>query len=249
MTQATPPGDIPLYEGLGAEWNDIVGALPEDRRAELAPRLKERLDARDASYAPLKQWEDLQKSGVSPDHVGAALNIFSAIENNPRQIYDTLAKYLNITPTQAKAAVETLEDVTEENGEDPRLQTMQQQIDTLAQIALAQRKMSTEEQQVAEQEAILEKDMTALKNKYGEGEVNEEEVLMRMLHKGMSAEDAFQEYSGMVTQLRSRRPSPMLLGSGGVVPRKAVDVTKLDSAGTKSLVAQMMQHGIDESNK
>lgn len=239
MGQPTPPGDIPLYEGLGADWNDIVGGFPEDKRAELAPLLKQRIDA----YEPLKQWEDLQKSGITPDYAGTALNLFSIIENNPRQVYDTIGKYLNITPAEAKEAVETLE---EEGGDDPRIQTMQQQLDTLTQIALAQRQQTTAEKQAADQDAAVEKEIGAVKKKYGDSEVNEEEVLMRMLHKGMTAEQAHLEFSGLVTNIRKTRPSPMVIGGGGAVPRKTIDVKSLSGADTKSLVAQMMEQANTE---
>ncbi len=240
MGQPTPPGDnIPLYEGLGPEWNDIVGALPEDRRAELAPRLKERLD----QYEPLKQWEDFQKSGITPDYANTALHLFNVIENNPREVYDTIGKHLGITPQEVKKAADVLEANTD--IDDPRIQTMQQQIDTLAQIALAQRQQTTAEQQAAEADAEIEKELSNLKKKYGD-EVDEEEIIMRMIHKGVTAEQAYQEYSGKIAELRKRRPAPMIIGGGGAIPRKSIDVTKLDNASTKDLVAQMMDHANTE---
>jgi len=240
MGQPTPPGDMPLFDGLGSEWNDIVGALPEDKRAELAPRIKERISA----YEPLKSYEDFHRSGITPDHISTALGVFSLIENKPREIYDAIGQHLGLTPQEAKAAVKTLE---KEMEEDPRIQTMQQQIDTLAQIALAQRQHTTQEQQLAEQEAALEKEMSSLKSKYGD--FDEEEIIMRMIHKDMSAEQAFQEYANKISELRKTRPSPMVIGGGGVVPQRKLDVTQLDNMGTKNLVAQMMQHAMLEQKK
>lgn len=240
MGQPTPPGDMPLFEGLGSEWNDIVGAFPEDKRAELAPKLKEKIDA----FTPLRQWEDLHKSGVTPEHASTALNLFSMIENNPREVYTAIGNFLGLTPQETKEAVEELQE-SQGDGDDPRLRTLQQQVDTLAQIALAQRQQTAAEQQAAEQDAAVEKELNDLRNKYGD--VDEEEILMRMLHKGLSAEQAYQEYSGKVAELRKRRPAPMIIGGGGNIPRKQLDVTKLDSAGTKDLVAQMMQHAMNES--
>jgi hypothetical protein len=243
MTMPTPPGDMPLFEGLGTEWNDIVAGFPEEQRSELASKLKSRID----TYEPLKQWDSLQKSGVTPDHASTALNVFSLLETNPRQIYETIGNYLNITPQQAKEAVETLEETNNDNGVDPRLQTIEQQVQTLTQIALAQRQQSTQEKQILEQEAQLDKEITGLKAKYGD--VDEEQILMRMLQKNITAEDAYKEYAAMVTQIRSKRPSPMLMGGGGNIPNRAIDPTKLDSAGTKNLVAQMMQHALDENRR
>jgi hypothetical protein len=241
MGQPTPPGDIPLYEGLGTEWNDIVSAIPEDRRAELGPKIKERL----SGYEPLQQYADLHKSGITAEQAGTALNLFSIIENNPREVYETLGKHLGITAEAAKEAVEELE---EENGDDPRIQTLQQQVDTLAQIALAQRKMSTEERQNAEADAALDKEITELKNKYGK-DLPEDEIIMRMIHKNLTAEQAYQEYSGRVAEIQKRRPAPMIMGQGGAIPSRAIDVKKLDNKGTKNLVAQMLDHANAERNQ
>jgi hypothetical protein len=234
MGQPNPPGDIPLYDGLGAEWNDIVGALPEDRRNELAPKLKERLDA----YTPLKEYEEFQKAGISKTQIYDAVNLFDVIEKDPRMVYDTLAKHLGISPQEVKQATETMEETVDED--DPRIRTMQQQLDTLSQIALAQRQEETQSKIQADAEAQLESELSALHKKYGD--VNEEEIVMRMLAKGIDAEQAYNEFTALTTDIRRRPPAPQILGGGGTVPARAIDPTKLDSAGTKNLVAQMMMH-------
>jgi hypothetical protein len=68
---------------------------------------------------------------------------------------------------------------------------------------------------------------------------------MRMLHKNMSAEEAYAEYSGRVSEIQKRRPAPVIMGAGGSVPNRGIDVKKLDNEGTKNLVAQMIQHAND----
>jgi hypothetical protein len=235
MGQPTPPGDnVPLYEGLDSSWNDIVSAFPEDRRNELAPLLKSRID----SYEPLKQWESFQKDGITPDSAKTALDTLKYIESNPKDVYEAIGKHLGISATQAEQVVEEIEDG---DSTDPRIAKLQQQIDTMSQIMIAGRQQTLQEKEAAQQDAAIDKEINALKAKHGD-EVNEEEVIMRMLHKNMTAEQAHQEYSAMVSELRRTRPAPMLLGSGGSVPKKGIDVTKLDSAGTKNLVAQMLEH-------
>jgi polyhydroxyalkanoate synthesis regulator phasin len=238
MGQPTPPGDLPLIEGLDASWNEFVSAIPEDRRAELAPKLKEQL----AQYEPLKQWEDLHKSGITPDQAGTALNLFSIIENNPQEVYETIGKHLGITKEEAKEVVKEIE---KDDSGDPRILQMQQQLDTLAQIALAQREMTTKEKQAEEQDRALEKEINDIKAKYGD-DIPEDEILMRMGYKGMTAEQAYQEYTGRVTDIRSRRPAPRIMGSGGVIPSNAINPIKLSNQDTKSLVAQMIEHGNQE---
>lgn len=235
MGQPTPPGDnVPLYEGLGPEWNDIVGALPEDKRSELAPRLKERLDA----YEPLKQWEDFHKKGITPEQADTALNLYKIIDSNPREVYETIGKHLGLTAAEAEQVVEELEDADQN---DPRIAKLQQQVETLAQIALTQNQQTQQQRLAEEQDALLEAEITAIKKKYGD-DVPEDQLVMRMLHKNMTAEQAYQEYSQFVSEIRSRRPSPMILGGGGNVPPRRIDPIKLDNKDTKSLVAQMLDH-------
>lgn len=240
MGQPTPPGDSPLFEGLDASWNDIVGAFPEDRRSELAPKLKERI----SSYEDLKPWGEFSKNGVSPDQASTALNLYNIIETNPREVYDTIGKHLGITAKQAEEVVDELEDA---DSDDPRIAALQQQVETLAQIALAQRQQTSAEQQAAEQDAKLNKEIEDIQKKYGK-DIPEDEILMRMLHKNMTAEQAYQEYSGRVSDIQKRRAAPFVMGGGGTVPNRAIDPVKLDSKDTKSLVAQMMQHANSERN-
>lgn len=240
MGQPTPPGDgVPLYEGLDASWNDIVGGFPEDKRAELAPKLKSRLET---EYEPLRAYEDFHRSGVKPDQISGALSLYSMIENNPRQVYDAIGNYLGLTAQEVKQAAETMQE--EVDDDDPRIATMQRQLDTLTQIALAQRQQVTQQQQQEEQDAAIDKELKGLAKKYGD--VDEQEVLMRMLHLNMTAEQAYQDYTSKFDKIRQRRPSPMVLGAGGNIPANSIDPTKLSPTDTKSLVANMMQQAAAE---
>lgn len=242
MGQPIPPGDSPLYEGLGSDWNDIVGAFPEDKRAELAPILKQRIDSIESGYAPLKQWDDFQKSGITPDHARTALNLFSTIENNPREVLNTMAQHLGVTIQEAQQIQEAIEDG---DPEDPRIQRLQQQVETMSQIMLAKNQQESSLKQQQEQDAAIEKEFKGLRDKYGD--VDEEEILMRMLHQNMSAEDAYKAYTSKFDSIRRTRPAPMIMGQGGSVPRQNFDPTKLSNSDTKNLVAQMMQQALNES--
>lgn len=242
MGQPTPPGDLPLIEGLDPGWNEFVSAIPEDRRAELGPKLKERVSSLTAPYEPLKPWEEFTKAGITPEQAKNAVDLYAVIENKPREVYDLLGKHLGVSPQEVKEAVE---EATESGDLDPRIQTMQKQIETVAKLVMAQNQQTTQEKQVAQEEAALAKEMDNLKKKYSD--VNEEEIMMRMYAKGLSAEDAYKDYDKFATSIRQRRPAPMILGGGGqAVPPKSIDPTKLDNKGTKDLVAQLMQQGLQE---
>lgn len=251
MGQPNPPGDLPLIEGLDTSWNEIVNYIPEDKRTEFGPKLKERVTSLTSDYEPLKQWEDLQKSGITPEDAGNALSILTTIENNPQQVYETLGKYLEsqgLTPKQAKEAVEGMQEG--ETSEDPRIAYLQQQIETMAQILLAQRDQTSQARLAQEADAEIDKQLKGLEKKYGKGSFDENEILMRMAYNDMDAEQAYQDYTGFVTKVRTSRPAPMLLGSGGHIPTNtAPDVRKMDSKQTKDFVAQIMQNAVNEGRQ
>lgn len=235
MAHPTPPGDIPLIEGLGPEWNDIVGAVPEEMRGDIGSKLKERISA----FEPLKQYEDFANAGIDPAQIKTSLDVFAAVENNPKEVYEAIGRHLGISTAAAKEMVEEIEE--QDDGENPDIAALKQQVDTLAQIALAQRQQTAAEKLAAEQDAQLEREIGDIKKKYGD-DVPEDEILMRMLHKGLTAEQAYQEYATRANDIRSRRPAPFVLGSGGHIPNKSIDPTKLNNKETKDLVAQMMDH-------
>lgn len=244
MGQPTPPGDSPLYDGLGSEWNDIISGFPEDQRAILAPKLKERISGYETQLEAVKPWQEFSKGGITPEHARTAVDVYSIIENNPRQVYDTLAQHLNITPAQAKEVVQELENDTTGN---PEIAALKQQVETLAQIALAQRQQESQSVQQAAADKEIENELSALGKKYGD--VDEEEIVMRMLQKNLTAEQAYQEYTNKVSELRKTRPAPYIMGQGGTIPAKQIDVTKLDNKATKNLVAQMLDHANAEARK
>lgn len=249
MGQPTPPGDLPLFDGLGSEWNDIVGAFPEDKRGELAPKLKERI----AQYEPLKGYADFHKSGITPDKVGTALNLQQFIENNPQQAYEAIGNFLGITPQQAQQAVE------EENGNgqesspeadallnDPRYKTLQEQVQTLMQVTVMKDQQERQSKAAQEADASLDKELADLRKKHGD--FPEREIVMRMANNDMTAEEALADFTQLADSLR-RRPAPFLMGNGGQVPRNNIDPTKLTPKDTRALAAQMMQQAMNEANQ
>lgn len=251
MGQPTPPGDIPLYDGLGSEWNDIVGAIPEDKRNELAPKLKERID----QYEPLKGYNDFHKSGLTPDKLSTAYNLQQFIESNPRQAYDAIGNFLGITPQQAQQAVEEAQGQGQEEEtppeidallNDPRYKTLQDQVQTLMQLTVVKDQQERQNQQAAEADKLVEKELSDLKKKHGD--FPEEEIIMRMVNKNISGEQALQEFNALADSLR-RRPAPFLMGNGGQVPTNKIDVTKLTDKDARGLAAQMMQQAVNEQRQ
>lgn len=247
MGQPTPPGDMPLIEGLPVEWNDIVSGFPEDKRAEFGPKIKERLSSYESTQQAYEPWRNLQDSGLTPELASTAATLYRLIESDPRQVYETIGKHLGISPQQAQEVVQDVKEDAED--EDPRfakLSTLEKQVQVMSQILLGQRDMEAQEKAKAEADAALDKELKTLKAKYSD--VDEEQVVMYMLQHNTNAEEAYKAYTERDDRIRSRRPAPFVLGSGGHIPtNKPIDPKTLSPADTKSLVAQMMQQGQNEA--
>ncbi|HEY0770697.1 MAG TPA: hypothetical protein VGD31_10225 [Sphingobacteriaceae bacterium] len=242
----TPPGNAPLIEGLDPSWNALVEYVPEDKRGEFANGLKERV----SSYSALEPWKEFASQGITPELAKTSVDLYNIIERNPREVYETIGKHLNITPAQAKEVVQDLQDEVDEGDEDdPRIQRLQQQVDTLAQIALAKNQQELQSKAQEEANAKLEAELSAAKKKYGD-DIPDEHLLMRMMHMNMSADEAAKDYRAHEEKIRARRPAPWVMGgSGNTVPNQKIDPTKLSGQDTRNLVAQMFQHAAAENKR
>lgn len=233
--EPTPPGNAPLIEGLDPSWNALVEYVPEDKRGEFASGLKERV----TSYESLKPWQEFASKGITPDKVNTAVTLYDIIERNPREVYDTLAQHLNITPAQAQQGMQQMqEEIDEGDPEDPRIQELQHKVDTLSQIMLAEHQQKTQAQAAQEADKKIQSEIEAAQKKYGD--IPEEQLLMRMAQMDMTADQAAQDYLKFVENIQKRRPAPWVLGAGGQIPQKNIDVTKLSGAETRNLVAQQI---------
>lgn len=255
------PQETPLIEGVDPSWNSVVSHIPEDKRPEIAPTIQQYHQQLEDLRNNYKPWEELTNSGIDADYAQRAITIVDAIENQPHMVYERLHNYLYPNGTQGQGNnVNNTGTGSEETGneptgqqtqqtqsQDPTIQQMQTQLNTLAQIALAQKEEKQTQQQQAEEDAALDREIIQLKEKHGD--FPENEVLMRayyardVLGKDMNLEEAYQEYSNVVGEAQKRRPAPFLLGGGsGQIPKPSVDPGKLDSKGTKDLVTQMLNH-------
>jgi hypothetical protein len=249
--------NIPLLQGIDADWNDVIKYIPEDKRAEAGQHLATRVAKYKETEAAYEPWKEFSGSGVDPQYAQQALLVLDALENRPQEVYELLQKHLGLTPQQAAQVVnqqQQTQQTTEEPEFDfsahPEFQAMKRQLDAASQILLARR---NEEQQMVERaqaDQALEDDINALKSKVGNN-IPEREILMRMAYGGsdgntLSAEEAYADYMESVKNIQKYRPSPLVMGGGGPIPTSPIDVKKLDSAGTKSLVVQMLENAANQ---
>src|SRR5690606_9411873 len=170
-----------------------------------------------------KPWEDLSKQGIDPNAAITGVQLLNLIDTQPQVVYETLKNYLeknNLLPAGEPMPTDSIQEEGDNQNLDeldPKLQKLEQQVQVLAQIALAQK----EEKERQQQDQAVEKELTSLRKKVGD--FPEEEILMRMSHYGLSAEEAYKKYMGHVEEIRIRRPAPTLLGAGSTIPSKNIN--------------------------
>lgn len=238
------PNSMPLVEGGNPAWNDVLQYVPEDKRQEVVPKLQEWDQNFQQVQESLSPWKEFVDSGVDPETAQVALNVLQTIETNPEAVYEAIGKSLGITKQEAEELVdEVVEEESQASGiSREQFEALAKQSNAMAQILLAKR----EEEALAQQESELDKELSGLREKYGD--FPENEIVYRMLHSDMSAEDALKDYAQFEENLfRQRRQAPRVLSGGGMIPQPKVDPVKLDDRGTRDHVAEMIRAAIQQN--
>lgn len=241
MTDTDPNGN-----GGNPAWSEMLGVIPEDLHEQVTPLLQkwdqgvqQRFSDVHSKYDPYKELVD---SEIDPQQLKMGLGLLQAIEQDPKQVYEALAQQFNLGGAPADEQGNT-DNVSSEYGDLPpavvaRLKSLEQGYETVA----SKLNQEDELKRQAVEDARLEQTMAALRTKHGE--FHEGFVLSQML-QGQAPDDAVAQWNNVREQImvEARRPqAPKILGSGSVIPgEQAVNVKKLDSAGTKSLVASMLE--------
>lgn len=106
----------------------VKGYLAEDDR-----KVQERFQAIHKEYEPLKGFKDL---GVTPDQVGQYRQIAEMLDNDPVQFYQMLGQVPAIQEFLGQQGTEEEDDTDDldPNVDDPRLQTLQEQVEQMQQM-------------------------------------------------------------------------------------------------------------------
>lgn len=248
----SPTGEItnPSDSGINPAWNEALTGIPEQFHNSLTPHFQKwdseaqgkitELNGKVKSFEP---YSPLIEHGITMEQVQQALLLNNEINTNPRAIYDALVQAYNFTNEAAKAP--------DPNNPDPNAQTneawkseyekMQQQMDLVSQIILTDQQ--AKEAAMADQK--LDTELNAAMQKFPNVEFNkqtENYILSQMHSRGLSAEQAFQEFVDFRNSLQPAPVSPMVIrANGGGVPSQQIDPTQLSRQDTRNLVAQMLQ--------
>jgi hypothetical protein len=248
----------PAHEKLLAE-------LPEAWHSKVTPYLQEQdkyYQREMEKYTPYKEFVD---AGVSPDLVRGGLNLASAIESNPTEVYASLQDYLvsqgMLEHEAAAMAADVMEEQSGEDFEDlfgdnvsPALQA---EIDALkARQAEADDYIYNQELSKATEIEMqnLEQEMSALRQAHNITEAHESAIYDLMdvaLNAGreISVAEAAQQLQAMVGSFSpagAPEEAPTIVGSAGgagiVAPNLAIPK---DDKGKKEMLARMF----DQYNK
>lgn len=215
-------------------WADVLSKIPDQYRGELNPALEE------YTQRVTQEWEPynfLRENAIDPDTVQYAMNILYTLNNDPRQLYDALGQYYKFAQTQADQP-EFEEAFSDEQQADPRIERLEQGLQTMARLLLEAR----EQQEAQEQDALLSQELDEARQKYGDFDEN---YVLGLALNGASIENAVRQFKSLEQRIAGgnvRSSQPVIMGSGGGAPgSNIVDPRKLSSNETKNLVAQMLE--------
>lgn len=239
-------------------WQEILDKLPGGLHDMIRPELEkwdrgvqERFQQVQSRYEPYK---DILESGTPPEDIQRALQMYTLLNNNPRMLYDQMGQYYNFAtqaPSGGQGQQENVEEydlddeessraqVAAANGITPeKLQQLEQNQTILAQYLYKQHM----EAQQAQEDAALEQELQALREKYGD--FDEEFVVAVASHTGdlEAAVNKFNEIKNRVAgapRPGSNLPRPIQPGSS--TPSTAVNPAELDSKGTRDLIVEFLK--------
>lgn len=244
-------GSEPLYDGGGTEqqgtggnpaWQEFYNVVPQELHEQVTPLLEkwdkgvnERFEKVHSDYAG---WKQFREAKIEPNQVQYALNIVNALEENPKVFYDSLAAYYKDDP-RFGAPGQGLEEPKEGQEDTPEwkkeFDTLRKQNEVLSQSLINQQR----EQQKRDADAWLENTMGDLRKKHGA--FDENYVLAMMMQLKVEPEKAVEMWQKKENELVGKyKPKPLVMGSGGGMPGQNADPKKMDEAGRKNLVVQLL---------
>lgn len=231
--------------GHNPAWDDVLGLIPESLHASITPHFQRwdsaaqsKIEAANNSIRQFDDYKPFVEHGIAPSELEQGLRLMYEINNNPRNVYDALAKAYNYqSAVEAAQQQQTEGEETQQTYQDPRFDQLQQGIELVSKIVLADQKAK----QAATEDIKLDRELKALTEKYGE---YDEDFVLAKMQNGFSGEQAVEAFMNLKSSFQQNRPfAPNILGGaspGSGLPSNAIDPTKLSSKDTRNLVAEML---------
>lgn len=246
-------GTIPDQDnspGPNPAWADVLSILPESFHEAITPHFTKwdqaaqaRVEAANSSLKEFESYKPFVEHGITNEELEQGLRLMWEINNNPQNVYSALGSAYNFGQSPGNAAgnaaaveVDDDEEVTPSGVNNPQVQELQQGLELVSKIVLA----DAQAKQDAQADMELESELDALKTKHGDYDVR---YVLAMMQNGMSGEDAVESFQALKTSFTPKPFAPSVLGNSGGgagIPSGAIDPTKLSGKDTRSLVAQMI---------
>lgn len=235
--------------GINPAWNDVLNVVPEDIRGQVTPHLQQwdrnysNLQQEHSRLSPFKSFAD---QGISVEQLHNGYGLMQAIQQNPREVYEALAQSFGLGESQGQDGPEVPDDLA---GLPPEVIAKIQRLESGYELLAQARLEETSKQQQAQQDAELDRTVANLKSQFGDFD---ESYVLAQMYSGHSPEDAVKAYNTLVENVlanHNRPKPPKIMGAGGsqIPGERRLDVTKLDSGGTKNLVADMLRAAAQQS--
>lgn len=228
--------------GHNPAWDEVLGLIPESLHGAITPHFQKwdsaaqtRIESVNESMKQFDAYKPFVEHGIDPSELEQGLRLMFEINNNPRNVYDALAKAYNY---EVKAAIESSgEDEETQLTDDPRFGKLQEGIELVSKIVLADQQAK----QDAAADIQLDRELKSLTDKYG---AYDEDFVLAKMQNGYTGEQAVEAFMQLKAQFQQSQPfAPNILGGGSPgagLPSNAIDPTKLSSKDTRNLVAEML---------
>lgn len=220
------------------KWETVLSQIPPELHAKVAPELAKwdrGVQQQFQKYAP---WKDVLSSGMDPNAAQQAIALARSMQEDPRGVYDAMAKHYNFEQAQA-ALQDAKDDLEEANPWEAGYKELQQRVDLLGRALLSNYEKEQETVKAQQQDAELDKALKAAAQKFGPA-WNEQKALQ--IIKGFdTVEEAYDFYlhGGQSSQ---QRPAPRVMGTGSTFPqfgnKRPAD---LDDSERVKLITQMIE--------
>lgn len=254
-----------MGDGINPAWESILEAVGEDSRDSVSETLSQwdtNYNSLQEQYSGLKPWEDLSQHGITPEQASYAIQVATAMNQNPSEFIKTLAQEAQINPAELFGLQQdNSQDKHQEQGNASPVQNaglppeIQAQLDNLAQqnelmANILKQNLDAQAQKRADEELSNEINnlQTEYKNKFGYG--FDERMVLGLTLNGMELKAAVDAYYNHANQLRQDGivPAPMVLGGPGSVNQqtnsgpKPIDVSKLEGDDRSAVFAKLMRN-------
>jgi hypothetical protein len=240
--------------GYNPAWNPVLEKLPESFRPAIIPHLQEwdknfdsKLSEVQQRYEPYKQFVD---NNVSASDIEVALKIAQEIDQNPEAFYKQMQDFFGYDAGQGQQQQQSPPsddpnfsfdgiDSGDELLQNPKIQELLQNQQTLAQVILQQR----EQQQLEQHNRQIEADLAEIK----QGNPNIDELMLFRIATGQGVDlkqaaqilDSYNQ--SLLTASRTPAPPVFNPAGGGVPAAQQPDPAKLNPKETKNLVAEILK--------